>query len=341
MDFRNRRGIKNVLITGCAGFIGSNFMIRMIQEHPDIRWIGIDKMTYCSSDNFLLEISEKGKKEKKGKNYEFIKADICNLDFMNHIFDEYEIDAVVHFAAYSHVDNSFGNSLEFSYNNIIGTHTLLEVARKHKSQVKIFVSVSTDEIYSESDRLCYEDSTMGRPSNPYSASKYCSEAISMSYFRSFGLPIIVTRSNNVYGPRQYPEKVIPKFIKLMQEEKKFTIQGSGQQRRSFIYIDDVVNAFSLIMHNGRVGEIYNIGTNIEYTVLDIANKLLKLKYGPDSKLDFEKHLENIPDREFNDSRYYISTEKMKEHFGWMPQILFEDGLRRTFQWYQENPKYFQ
>jgi len=309
----------NILVTGGCGFIASNFLNYMVNKYPSINFINIDAMYYCASlDN--INVSNK-------KNYYFVKGNINNFSLVSYILHEKNIDTVLHFAAKSHVDDSFLNPLEHSKDNILGTHSLLETCRQY-GKIKRFIHVSTDEVYGESklgenekqetDILC--------PTNPYSASKAAAEMLVNSYIHSFNMPIIITRGNNVYGPNQYPEKLIPKFIKLLRENKKVTIHGEGKTLRNFIHVDDVSRAFDVILHNGVLHEIYNIGSDEgnEFTVMQVTEKLVKLIKEGDNLNDWIEYVEN---RNFNDFRYHISNYKLKK-LGWKQKIGFNDGLRK-------------
>lgn len=240
------------------------------------------------------------------------------------------IDTIIHAAAQTHVDNSFGNSFAFTENNVMGTHVLIETAKTHG--ITRFIHVSTDEVYGSS----YEEdprrveSDVLEPTNPYAATKAAAENIVKSYYRSFKMPVIITRGNNVYGPHQYPEKVVPKFVRRLLKGLPCCIHGDGSNSRHFIYVEDVADAFITILHKGEVGEVYNIGCEEEYTNLEIAEKLVKsLKPNCKSPKD---HIEFVDDRPFNDVRYYISSAKL-HGLGWSPQVGFEDGLQRTIDWY--------
>lgn len=311
---------KNILVTGGCGFIGSNFINIYKNLYSNINIINIDKIDYCSNKNDITHDK-------------LIIGNINNKELILHILNEYNIDTVINFAAQTHVDNSFGNSLQFTNDNINGTHNLLECCKEY-NKIKKFIHISTDEIYGEvdlNDSPCTEKSLLN-PTNPYAATKAATEFIVKSYYYSFKLPIIITRSNNVYGPRQYPEKVIPKFITLLKNNNKCTIHGTGQTRRNFIHVNDVVNALDHIIKYGLINSIYNIGTNNEYSVLEIAEKIIKI-LKPNQ--NYENYIEFIPDRNFNDYRYYIdSTELIK--LGWTEKINFNDGLNETINWYINN-----
>jgi dTDP-glucose 4,6-dehydratase len=318
MDF------ENVLVTGGCGFIASNFLNIMVKKYPKTTWINLDAMYYCAdirniNDNILYR-----------KNFEFIKGKIQSKDLMMYILKHYNIDAVVHFAAQSHVQNSFTDSMRYTDDNVIGTHTLLECCRKY-GDIKRFIHVSTDEVYGEShlnDTTKKTESSILCPTNPYAASKAAAELIAISYYRSYNMPIIITRGNNVYGPNQYPEKLIPKFSKQLLEGKKCTIQGDGRNIRAFLYVTDVAYAFEKVLLMGDIGEIYNIGCDEEHSVKEIAILLIKKIVGEDANID--DHIEYIEDRNINDMRYYISSEKT-EALGWKAIVDFDKGIEKTIE----------
>jgi UDP-glucose 4,6-dehydratase len=308
----------NLLVTGGCGFIGSNFINYYKEKNPNVKIINFDKLDYCSNKN--------------GVNHDkLVIGNLKNKDLVVHILNEHEIDTVIHFAAQTHVDNSFGNSLEFTIDNILGTHTLLECCKVY-NKIKRFIHISTDEVYGEVDidhKGCTEKSLLN-PTNPYAATKAGAEFIVRSYYYSFNMPIIITRGNNVYGPRQYPEKLIPKFINQLINNEKCSIHGKGDTRRNFIYVDDVVKAIEIILQKGIINNIYNIGTNNEYSVSEIANKLIKyLK--PNDK--FEDWIQYVTDRNFNDYRYAIKSNELYE-LGWKEETNFEKGFEYTIQWFQ-------
>ena len=312
---------KNLLVTGGCGFIGSNF-INYIFSKNTYNIINIDNLYYCANiDNIEKNIQS-------SPYYTFIKGNICSKDLVQHILINYKVDIIIHFAAQSHVDNSFENSIQYTNDNILGTHNLLECSRIYNKLTK-FVHISTDEVYGESmndiDELAKTEQSILCPTNPYAATKASAELIAQSYYHSFNMPIIITRGNNVYGPNQYPEKLIPKFINLLKNNQKVTIQGDGSNVRSFLHSNDAVTAFEIIINKGKVGEIYNIGCdeNMEYSILDVTKLLVKYIKNEDNINDY---IEYIPDRPFNDKRYYISNSKIK-NLGWDIYTSFEKGLQ--------------
>jgi dTDP-glucose 4,6-dehydratase len=314
---------KAVLVTGGCGFIASNFLFHMVPKYPDIIWINVDRVDYCSSSNGLPLL-------KQYSNYYFYQTNIANSSFIEHILKQHGVDSVIHFAAQSHVDNSFGNSINFTVDNVLGTHYLLETVRKY-GLVKRFIHVSTDEVYGEVaiDETSSEKSLLN-PTNPYAASKAAAEFIVKSYNKSYGIPIIITRGNNVYGPGQYPEKLIPKFLMQLLHNKKMTIHGSGENIRNYIYVEDVAIAFETILFKGEEQQIYNIGTENEYSVMDIAKKLHSM-VSPTTNIN--EHLQYVDDRPFNDFRYCIDSNNLQK-LDWEPRTNFDVGLEKTIKWYK-------
>jgi UDP-glucose 4,6-dehydratase len=302
----------NLLITGGCGFIGSNF-INYYFHKVDLL-VNLDAMYYCANE---LNVSSEIRNSSK---YKFIKGNLQSKDLVNFILKEYSITHIIHFAAQSHVQNSFDDSMQYTLDNIVGTHNLLECCRTH-SIVKI-IHVSTDEVYGESNELCHETSLL-IPTNPYAATKAAAEMLVMSYIKSYNLPVVVTRGNNVYGCNQYPEKLIPRFIEQLKSGGQVTIQGDGSAKRSFLHVSDTCSAFELILEKGIIGEIYNIGTSEEYSVIDVARILVKEIKRTDS---FQSYIRFIEDRPFNDSRYFISNDKLKK-LGWEIKISFLEGIK--------------
>jgi UDP-glucose 4,6-dehydratase len=312
----------NILITGGAGFIASHVVVRLVTQHPEYNIVSLDKLDYCSSLKNVEHLNAY-------KNYFFVKGDIQSSDLIQYVLKTHNIDTIMHFAAQTHVDNSFGNSIRVTENNILGTHVLLETAKAHK--IKRFIHVSTDEVYGEifeHEPDAHEESTLA-PTNPYAATKAGAEFLVKAYHKSFGVPTIITRGNNVYGPHQFPEKLIPKFICRLMKDMPCCLHGDGSSRRMFLYVEDVAAAFDTILHKGEIGEIYNIGSSDEYTVLQVAKKLLELMGKP---ADFMTLVEN---RAFNDCRYAVDSSKLHA-LGWRPVITWEEGLKRTIEWYKKN-----
>lgn len=309
--------ICNILVTGGCGFIGSNFLNYMVDKYKNINFHNVDKLDYCANKQ-NVSVSER-------PNYYFYKCDINDKNFISYLLESKNIDIVVHFAAQSHVDNSFDNSLQFTIDNVLGTHTLLDCAKHYGKLIK-FVHISTDEVYGEVDDEhpgCHEKSILN-PTNPYAATKASAEMLVNSYHHSYKLPVVITRGNNVYGPNQYPEKLIPKFTKLISEGQKMTIHGDGRTKRNFVHAKDVAKAVELIIEKGVIGEIYNIGTDNEYTVLEIAKMLLQ-KYKPNDRI--EDWIEFVADRPFNDYRYAINSDRLKA-LGWKEEESFKDSFSK-------------
>jgi len=310
-----------MLVTGGCGFIGSNFINHYFPRHTDVKIVNLDAMYYCAAED---NISEEIRNDPR---YVLIKGNLCDSDLMTKILETYRITSVIHFAAQSHVQNSFEDSIRFTHDNILGTHTLLEACRKYGA-IKKFIHVSTDEVYGESmntvDEQHKTEHSILCPTNPYAATKAGAELIAQSYNHSYKMPIIITRGNNVYGPNQYPEKLVPRFIELLKTGKKVTIQGDGSAVRAFLHVSDVAAAFETILDKGSVGEIYNIGCDegMEYSVLEIARILINMIHGTE---DYDKWIEYVEDRPFNDQRYYISNQKIKD-LGWSIKIDFLSGL---------------
>jgi len=311
----------SILVTGGCGFIGSNFINYYKGKHGRaVKIVNFDKLDYCSSSD--------------GVEHDLlVVGNLQDAELILRVLKDNEIDTVIHFAAQTHVDNSFGNSIEFTKDNILGTHTLLECCRVYGG-IKKFIHISTDEVYGEvglDHDGCSEKSLLN-PTNPYAATKAGAEFIARSYYYSFNMPIIITRGNNVYGPRQYPEKLIPKFIKYLMEGKLLPIQGSGETRRNFIHVLDVARAVDVILNHGLVNQIYNIGTSNEFSVLEIAKKLVVAIKGPEC--DWKTLIEHVEDRNFNDYRYAIDSMALRE-LGWSETVDFEEGLKNTIDWYSQ------
>ncbi|KAG9277875.1 dTDP-D-glucose 4,6-dehydratase isoform X1 [Astyanax mexicanus] len=320
---------KTVLVTGGAGFIGSHLIILLAARYPLWRIINIDSLQYCSSLKNLECL-------KNTSTYKFIQGDICDQYFTNHLFSTENIDIVFHCAAQSHVDNSFLYPSQFMHVNAEGTHVVLRAA--FEAGVERFIYVSTDEVYGDSLDKEFDELSPKKPTNPYSASKAVAENIVLSYWEKHKFPILITRSSNVYGPRQYHEKVIPKFLLLLQQDQKCTIQGTGLQSRHFLHVDDVTDALLILMEQGVLGEIYNIGANFEIPIIHLARELVQLVKNASTD-DLDNWLLFVEDRPVSDLRYPMISDKMHK-LGWKPKVPWKEGIRRTIKWYEENAGYW-
>jgi dTDP-glucose 4,6-dehydratase len=290
-----------MLVTGGCGFIASNFINIMHARYPDIKIVNIDKLDYCSNVNNVNPGAAR-----------FVKGNIQNRDILCTLIEEYQFNAVFHFAAHSHVDNSFNDPLTFTMENTYGTHVLIETMRHYLPNVE-FIHFSTDEVYGPSspDKEPFtEDTGVLKPTNPYSASKAAAEMVVRSYIDSYGMNIKIIRCNNVYGPNQYPEKLIPKFIKLLQNNKRCTLHGrnGAYVKRAFIHVEDVVDAVDTVWKNGKPGDIYNISSDYELSVLDVTKMIIKIMKDTE---EIEDWVEYEEDRPFNDQRYHISSDKLR------------------------------
>jgi len=302
----------NVLVTGGCGFIASNFLNIMKERYPDITFVNLDKLDYCSNlYNVNPGVST------------FVKGDIRDNNLIGYLIKQYDFDAVFHFAAMSHVDNSFNDPKNFTLNNTYGTHVLLDKFREIKPNVE-FIHFSTDEVYGESNTdVPFTESTgVLKPTNPYAASKAAAEMIVQSYIDSYKMNIKTIRCNNVYGPNQYPEKLIPKFKLALRNGEMCTIHGfkSANIKRAFMHVNDVVDAVEIVWERGNPGEIYNIASDDEISVLDVTKLIIKLNKNTE---EYHRWITYVDDRPFNDSRYYISSDKLKS-LGWSQKKTRED-----------------
>jgi len=310
-----------LLVTGGYGFIGSNFINLIMEKFDNIKLVNFDAMYYCASETNVDELW------RTSSRYTFVKGNLCSMDLVKHVLDTHQPTHVIHFAAQSHVQNSFSDALQYTQDNVVGTHTLLEASRLY-GQIKKFIHVSTDEVYGESMLDVGEthktEQSVLCPTNPYAATKAGAELMAQSYNHSFGMPIVITRGNNVFGPNQYPEKVIPRFIQQLKAGEKVTIQGDGSCVRAFLHAFDTARAFQRILECGKVGEIYNIGCDegMEYSIMDVAKMLIEKIC---KTTDYDKWITYIEDRPFNDQRYYISNQKLKD-LGWDIKVSFLEGI---------------
>jgi len=310
--------MKNLLVTGGSGFIGSNFIRHMLGKYPDYKIINLDKMTYAGNPDNLKDVEN-------NLNYSFVCGDICDPDVVNKVMQR--VDHLVHFAAESHVDRSIEDGSVFVRTNVLGTHTLLESALKHN--IKRFVHISTDEVYGSILDGSFKETDILTPSSPYSSSKAGSDLLAQSYHITHNLPVIITRCTNNFGPYQYPEKLIPLFVTNLVDNKKVPVYGTGRNVRDWIHVLDHCKAVDFVLHNGSIGEIYNIGGGAEKTNLVITQKLLEILGKNDSMIEY------VEDRPGHDLRYSIDCSKLME-MGWAPEYDFNDGLKETAKWYVDN-----
>lgn len=321
---------KTILVTGGAGFIGSNFLFYMMGKHPDCRLVCVDKLTYAGNLSTLGPILD-------NPSFRFVKADICDRDAIYSLFEEESPDIVVNFAAESHVDRSILNPELFLQTNIIGTEVLMDACRKYG--IERFHQVSTDEVYGDLpiDRpdLFFTEKTPVHASSPYSASKASADLLVMAYHRTYGLPVTISRCSNNYGPYQFPEKLIPLMIANALEDKPLPVYGKGLNIRDWLYVEDHCKAIDLILQNGKVGEIYNIGGHNEMRNIDIVKLICKELGKSESLITFVK------DRQGHDLRYAIDPAKIHDELGWLPETKFEDGIRKTIKWYLDNKQWWQ
>ena len=311
-----------VLVTGGLGFIGSNFIRHILHKYPNYKITNLDKMTYCGNPDNLKDIE-------KNKNYSFVKGDICDAKAVDKLVEGKNI--VLNFAAETHVDRSIDDPKSFIRTDVDGTHTLLEAAKKHG--VKKFVQISTDEVYGSIEKGSFTEDSALQPNSPYSASKAGGDLIARSYNKTFGVPAIITRSSNNFGPYQYPEKLLPLFITNLLEGRKVPVYGDGMNVRDWLYVIDNCEAIDLVMHKGKVGEIYNIGADNEKTNLEITKLLLK-ELGKN-----ESFIEYVKDRPGHDRRYSIDSSKLR-NLGWKPRFKFEAALKDTVKWYNGNQNWW-
>ena len=312
--------------TTTTGFIASHVAILLCKKYPNYKIVVYDKLDYCACLANLEELFDL-------PNFKFVKGDIASPDLVSYVLREEKIDTILHFAAQTHVDNSFGNSFAFTQTNIYGTHVLLESAKCCET-LRRFVHVSTDEVYGEGEDFDTDpmsEEHVLEPTNPYAATKAGAEFLVKSYFRSFKVPCLITRGNNVYGPHQFPEKLIPKLTNQLLRHKPLTIHGDGTNTRNFLYVTDVANAFDVIMHKGTPGHVYNIGGKNEKPNIEVARTLFKIFGYADEE---DKWLVYVPDRKFNDLRYTINSSKLHE-LGWKEEMSWDEGLATTVEWYKK------
>ena len=312
----------NILVTGGAGFIGSNFVRHMLDVHPEYRVINLDKLTYAGNLENLAGVD-------KDPRYAFEHGDICERSRVQMCIVRYEIDAIVNFAAESHVDRSILGAAEFVRTNVVGTQVLLDVAKDMK--IRRFLQVSTDEVYgSLGSGGKFTEATPLHPNSPYSASKASADMLALAYHHTFGMPVVITRCSNNYGPYQFPEKLIPLMIANALGDRPLPVYGDGLNVRDWLHVRDHCEAIDRVLHNGRVGEVYNIGGENEKPNIEIVKLILKHLGKPESLITFVK------DRPGHDRRYAIDAVKIKKELGWSPSYTFERGIVETIDWYVAN-----
>ena len=319
-----------VLVTGGAGFIGSNFIYYMMEEHPNYELVCLDLLTYAGNIKTLEEVQ-------KNPNFKFVKGDIADRESVYKLFENEKFDVVVNFAAESHVDRSIENPEIFLITNILGTQVLLDASRKYN--VKRYHQVSTDEVYGDLplDRpdLFFTEETHIHTSSPYSASKASADLLSFAYFRTYKLPVTISRCSNNYGPYHFPEKLIPLMISRALADKSLPVYGQGLNIRDWLYVKDHCSAIDLIIHQGTVGEVYNIGGHNERTNIDVVKTILKQLNKPESLIEY------VADRAGHDLRYAIDASKIYKELGWLPETNFDEGIKLTVEWYINNRSWWE
>lgn len=318
--------MKSILVTGGAGFIGSNFVNHILKERDDYFIINLDKLTYAGNLENLVE-------SENHKNYRFVKGDICNAELVNYLFEKYKIKYVINFAAESHVDRSILGSSIFYQTNVIGTNVLLETARRN--EVEKFLQVSTDEVYgSLGAEGLFTETTPLSPNSPYSSSKAGADMMALAFYHTYGMPVVLTRCSNNYGPFQFPEKLIPLMIINSLNNKKLPVYGDGMNVRDWIYVIDHNRAIDLVFEKGRTGEVYNIGASNEMPNIKIIQLILQHLKKSDSLIEYVK------DRLGHDRRYAIDSTKIQTELGWKPKFTFEEAIQFTIDWYLQKEQWW-
>lgn len=311
-----------LLVTGGCGFIGSNFIRYMLKKHPSYKIINLDKLTYCGRRENLKDVE-------KDKRYTFVKGDICDERLAAKLMKN--CDAVLNFAAESHVDRSISDASDFIRTNVHGVQVLLDAARKNR--IKKFIQISTDETYGSIKRGSFTETSLLHPNSPYAASKAGGDHLALAYYTTFKTPVVVTRSSNNFGPYQFPEKVIPLFITNLMENKKVPLYGDGMNVRDWLYVLDNCRGIDVILHKGRIGEIYNIGGSYEIPNIKLTRIILKLLGKTSSMIKY------VPDRLGHDRRYSLSSSKIKR-LGWWPTKDFYTAIKETIEWYRDNESWW-
>jgi dTDP-glucose 4,6-dehydratase len=318
-----------LLVTGAAGFIGSNFVRMLVGRHEPVKLVAFDKLTYAGNLANLQDLLESAGKDR----LVFVKGDICDADAVSRVFDEHKVTQVIHFAAESHVDRSILGSGPFIQTNVVGTQVLLDVAKA--KGVERFLQVGTDEVYGtlpeDKPEEKFTEQTPLAPNSPYSASKAAADCLVRSYFHTFHLPVLITRCSNNYGPYHFPEKLIPLFVTNLMEGKKVPLYGDGLNVRDWLYVEDHCEALWAVLNKGTPGEVYNIGGNNEITNRKITEVILT-----EMGADWDKSVQYVKDRPGHDRRYAIDATKIKRELGWEPKRRFEEAIKTTIQWYRDH-----
>lgn len=330
---------RNLLITGGAGFIGSHVVRLFVNKYPEYRIINLDKLTYAGNLANLKDIED-------SPNYFFVNADICDFESMLSLFNEYNIDGVIHLAAESHVDRSIKDPFTFAQTNVMGTLAILQAAKQiwgGKHEDKRFYHISTDEVYGalDFDGTFFTETTKYDPHSPYSASKASSDHFVRAFHDTYGLPIIVTNCSNNYGPYQFPEKLIPLFINNIRNGKSLPVYGKGENVRDWLYVVDHARAIDLIFHEGKIADTYNIGGFNEWKNIDLIKVIIKTvdKLLGNAEGTSDHLITYVTDRAGHDLRYAIDSNKLKNELGWEPSLQFEEGIEKTVQWYLDNQEW--
>jgi dTDP-glucose 4,6-dehydratase len=332
--------MKNILVTGGAGFIGSHLVRLLVNSYPKYHIVNMDVLTYAGNLSNLKDIQDK-------ENYTFVKCDICDVEKVQQVFEDYKIDNVIHLAAESHVDRSIKDPFLFAKTNIMGTLSLLQAAKKYwnnQFENKLFYHVSTDEVYGSLGAAGYfTEKTNYDPHSPYSASKASSDHFVRAFSDTYGLPVVISNCSNNYGSYQFPEKLIPLFINNIIHNKPLPVYGKGENVRDWLFVNDHARAIDVIFHDGKVGETYNIGGFNEWKNIDLikiiiktVDRLLEREEGSSNKL-----ITYVTDRAGHDLRYAIDSTKLKDDLGWEPSLQFEEGIEKTVQWYLDHKSWLE
>jgi dTDP-glucose 4,6-dehydratase len=330
--------MKNILVTGGAGFIGSHLIRLLVNKYPEYHIINMDVLTYAGNLENLKDIEDK-------ENYTFVKCDICDIESVKQVFEVHQIDSVIHLAAESHVDRSIEDPFSFAQTNVMGTLSLLQVAKNFWNtdfENKLFYHVSTDEVYgSLGEEGFFTENTKYDPHSPYSASKASSDHFVRAFADTYGLPTVISNCSNNYGSYQFPEKLIPLFINNIVHNKPLPVYGKGENIRDWLFVDDHARAIEVIFHNGKLGDTYNIGGFNEWKNIDLIKVMIKTVdqlLGREEGTS-EKLITYVKDRPGHDLRYAIDSKKLKDELGWEPSLQFEEGIEKTVQWYLNNKEW--